>query len=186
MRSPARQPKNALLILDLISEFTYPQATRMLRPAASIAPRIARLKQRAQAARLPVIYVNDTAGKWESDQTAFVERCVAEGKPGADIVRTVLPQPQDYFIFKPRHSAFYATPLADLLAMLHVRTLILCGLTSHQCVLFTAVDAHMRGFGLTIPRDCIAAATAAETRHALFIMQRALAAATPMSAHLRL
>jgi nicotinamidase-related amidase len=171
---PVSSPKTALLILDLISEFKFEGAQRLLRPATRLAPRIAHLKCRAHAAHLPVIYLNDTAGKWESDQTAFIQRCLAEGARGRGIVRQVLPQADDYFIFKPKHSGFYATPLTDLLEMLNVDNLILTGLTSHQCVLFTAVDAHMRGYDLLVPRDCIAASSAAETAHALFIFERAL------------
>jgi nicotinamidase-related amidase len=178
--------QTALIILDMLSEFRFEGADRLLRPAARIAPRIARLRLRMRNARQPVIYLNDTAGKWESDQSAFVRRCLAEDSKGHDIAQRLLPEDGDYFIFKPRHSGFYATPLADLLDMLHVGHLILTGQTSHQCVLFTAVDAHMRGYRLTVPRDCIAAASQTETRHALFVFTSALSASTPASTALRL
>jgi nicotinamidase-related amidase len=177
--------RTALLILDLISEFKFEGAQPLLRPAERIAPRIARLKARIRSAHLPVIYLNDTAGKWESDQTRFVQRCLASTAPGRSIVKQLLPQEDDYFIFKPKHSGFYATPLAELLAMLRVRHLILTGLTSHQCVLFTAVDAHMRGYRVSVPKDCVAANSTAETAHALFIFKSALDARISNSQNLR-
>jgi nicotinamidase-related amidase len=68
----ARSTETALPILDMISEFRFPDADRILRGTRRPAQAIARLKARVRAARVPVIYVNDTAGKWESDPRAFV------------------------------------------------------------------------------------------------------------------
>jgi len=177
--------KQALLILDLISEFEFDDWRRILAVAQRVAPRVSRLKERANAAKVPVIYVNDTAGKWESDQTSFVERCLLERARGRKVVRRIEPLPEDYFMFKPKHSAFYATPLAELLEKLRARELILTGLTSHQCVLFTAMDAHIRDYKVVVPRDCIGAAMPAQTRYALFVLKQALEATTPSSTSIR-
>lgn len=184
---PRKQPqaKTALLILDMISEFRYPDGERIVRAARKVAPNIARLKERAHAAGVPVIYVNDTAGKWESDQKAFIRRCMEPTSRGRDMAELLEPAPQDYFMFKPRHSAFFGTPLHTLLTRLHVHRLIATGITSHQCVLFTAMDAHVREFDLVIPSDCIGAVAAADTKHALYIFSHALQAKISSSRRLR-
>jgi nicotinamidase-related amidase len=176
----------ALLILDLISEFTFPDAAAVLKGAKRPAAAIAKLKARARVAGVPVIYVNDTVGKWESDPRAFVQRCVRPEARGRDVVELVKPQlEEDYFIFKPKHSAFFGTPLETLLEQLRVRRLVLTGVTSHQCVLFTAMDAHVREYELIVPQDCVGATSREETRHALFIASKALRARTTASARLR-
>lgn len=180
-----RQPKTAVLILDMVSEFRFPDAERILRGARTAARHIARLKQRAHAAKVPVIYVNDTAGKWESDQRAFVDRCMKPTARGHDVLELIAPSPRDYFMFKPRHSAFFGTPLHTLLMHLHVERLVLTGVTSHQCVLFTAMDAHVREYELVIPSDCIGAGAVADTRHALYIFSHALKARVSNSRQLR-
>lgn len=180
-----RQPKPALLILDMISEFDYPDGERIVRGARKAARNIARLRERAHAADIPVIYVNDTAGKWESDQKAFIQRCKRPESRGRDIAELLAPAPQDYFMFKPRHSAFFGTPLHTLLQRLQVGRLVATGITSHQCVLFTAMDAHVREFQLVIPSDCIGAGAAADTRHALYIFSHALMAKISSSRQLR-
>jgi nicotinamidase-related amidase len=185
-RSRPTRGKRALLLLDLISEFKFEDWRQVRAAAQRIAPRISRLKARAHAAKVPVIYVNDTAGRWESDQTSFIARCLAEKARGREIVRCLEPLPQDYFIFKPKHSGFYATPLAELLETLATKELILTGLTSHQCVLFTAMDAYVRDYKLIVPPDCIGAATSTETRHALFVLKEALRATTPLSRSIKL
>lgn len=178
--------RQALLILDMISEFRFADWQRILAQAQRIAPCIARLRQRARNAGIPVVYVNDTGGDWESDQWAFIARCRAARGRGRAIVEALCPGRDDYFMFKPRHSGFYATPLSTLLELKAVDELILTGTTSHQCVLFTAMDAHVRSYRIIAPVDCIGAATRAQTRQALFILKESLRARTPRSPNLRL
>ena len=182
----ARSTRTALLVLDMVSEFRFPDAERVLRGARRPARAIARLKARARIARIPVIYVNDTAGKWESDPRAFVQRCVASDARGRDVVGLIRPDLEhDYFMFKPKHSAFFGTPLESLLGQLGIRRLVLAGITSHQCVLFTAMDAHVREYQLVVPADCVGAGSREETRHALFIVEHALRARLAESRRVR-
>jgi nicotinamidase-related amidase len=184
-RTRRRRSDTAVLIVDLVSEFEFRHWRALLAAARRIVPRIVRLKARARAAGVPVIYVNDASGTWESDQSAFVRRCTADDARGRDVARQIRPDADDYFIFKPKHSAFYATPLAELLERLQATRLVLTGLSSHQCVLFTAVDAYVRDFQLIVPPDCIGAPAAIQTRHALFVLKDAVQAQTPRSSRIR-
>ena len=79
------------------------------------------------------------------------------------------PDAEDYFVLKPMHSGFHGTPLAMLLQSLEVHHLILTGLAGNLCVLFTAHDAHMRGYQITVPRDCMASES--RTAHELTLHQ---------------
>jgi nicotinamidase-related amidase len=127
--------KVVLLILDLISDFDFEDGARLSRNALPLAPRIAMLKQRLKAAGVPTIYVNDSLGRWRSDRTQLVAHCLRQASRGRKLVEQLLPQDDDYFILKPKHSGFFGTPLHPLLANIGARTLILTGVTSHQCVL---------------------------------------------------
>jgi isochorismate hydrolase len=160
-RSPA-----VLLILDMISAFDFPDGAAVARAARRIAPAIAQLKGRAAAAGISCIYANDNPGRWRSDSHALISHCLASER-GRNIVERVRPGDTDYFVLKPRHSAFYATPLEVLLEHLGTKRLILTGVSSHQCVLFTATDAHVRNFEITVPSDCIAGPSPRDTRFAL-------------------
>jgi nicotinamidase-related amidase len=95
------------------------------------------------------------------------------GRPIAELLR---PRPDDYFVLKPTHSGFYATPLELLLGYLKARTLILTGVAGNICVLFTAHEAFIRDSRLFIPRDCVASNTETENRAALHLMQSVLKA----------
>jgi nicotinamidase-related amidase len=163
-----------LLILDMISDFDFPDGGAIERAAKRIAPNIARLRERVTASGLATIFVNDVEGRWRSDLTTVLSKSLSLRSKGAAVVRQLLPREKDYFVMKPRHSAFYATPLSVLLAHLHTQTLILTGVSSHQCVLFTANDAHVRNFDLLVPSDCIAAGSASEHRLALQYFKAAL------------
>ena len=175
----------ALVMLDVISDFRFPDGAKLLRAALPAARRIQQLRRRAKAAGMPIIYVNDNLGKWQSDRHELLKHCLSDRSRGKAFVQHIAPEDDDYFIFKPKHSGFFATPLAELLEESSIKRLIVTGTTSHQCVLFTAMDAYVRNFDLIVPRDCIAAPSAAETQHALFILQRALRARTPLAASLR-
>jgi len=136
------------------------------------------LSLKAEAVRfdLPVVYVNDNFGQWKSDFRQTVEHCCAQGSRGAEISRMLRPSESDYFVLKPRHSGFYATTLEVLLQYLRVDRLILTGIAANICVLFTANDAYMRGYSLTIPADCVASNTVEDTEYSLHQMKSLLKA----------
>lgn len=157
----------ALLILDMISCWNFPDGAALERQAARAAPCIARLKRRCLEARVPVIYANDNSGQWRSDFKFVVGESHGPGSLGADITRQLEPGPDDYFVLKPKHSAFFATPLEILLDHLRARCLLVTGVAGDQCVLNTAVDARMRDFEVVVPSDCIASLTPERNRRAI-------------------
>jgi nicotinamidase-related amidase len=155
----------ALLIIDMINAFDFKGAERMLPRALAAAKAIARLKERARKARAPTVYVNDNFGRWRSDFHQILEHVLHSS--GKDIAQLLAPQPEDYFVLKPKHSGFQFTSLDVLLEHLGAKTLILAGVAGNFCVLFTAHDAYMRDYRLVVPRDCIASLTEENDRYAL-------------------
>jgi nicotinamidase-related amidase len=148
--------------------------------------RLARLKRRARAAGVPAIYVNDNFGRWRSDWRQLVEHCLRDGVRGKPIVERLLPEPDDYFVLKPKNSAFFATTLDTLLRYLQAQTLILTGLAGNICVLFTANDAYMRDFHIYVPGDCTASNTVRDNNQALALMEQVLDVCTCPSSELDL
>jgi isochorismate hydrolase len=166
----------AVLILDMLSRFEFPDGAATARAATAIAPRIAKLRQRARKADIPVIYANDNPGHWRSDSAALIRAVGADDSRGRAVIELLRPGQDDYLVLKPRHSAFYASPLEVILESIGARKLVLTGVSSHQCVLFTANDAHVRSFEIVVPSDCIGAPTAAQTKLALSYFRKALGA----------
>jgi nicotinamidase-related amidase len=174
----------ALLLIDVINDLEFSSGAELLKHALPMAERLAELKQRAKQAGVPVIYVNDNFGRWQSDFQKLLQHCLDEGVCGQPVAELLRPEEDDYFVLKPKHSGFFSTTLDLLLDYLQVKTLVLTGLTGDICVLFTASDAYMRDFHLYVPEDCIASSDPAENEHALEHMRRVLKADTRPSTEL--
>lgn len=155
--------KTALILIDVINPLDFPEAAALVPHAVAAAEVMDRLRRRADAADAPVVYVNDNYGQWALDFRGLVDRIVDSETPGSEIARRMRPRPDDLYILKPMHSGFFVTPLELLLRRLEVERLVLCGIQAHLCVLFTAQDAHMRGFEIVVPRD----GSASESREQL-------------------
>ena len=176
----------ALLLIDVINDMEFEGAEALVEQAVPMAHRIAALKARAKKAGIPAIYVNDNFGRWQSDFRRVVEHCLEDGVRGEEVARILEPEEDDYFVLKPKHSAFYATTLDTLLTYLGASTVILTGIAGNICILFSANDAYMRDFNVVVPADCVASNTADENRHALEQMRIVLKADVTESTELDL
>ncbi|HEX5708499.1 MAG TPA: isochorismatase family cysteine hydrolase [Pyrinomonadaceae bacterium] len=176
----------ALLLIDVINDLEFDSGRELLEHALPMAERLAALKRRCKEAGVPVIYVNDNFGKWQSDFNKILSHCIDDDTLGRPLAEKLRPEEDDYFVLKPKHSGFFSTTLDILLDYLQVKTLILTGLTGDICVLFTANDAYMRDFHLVIPEDCVASNDPRENEHALRKMQTLLKADTTRSDRLDL
>ena len=176
--------RTALLIVDMINDLDFEGAEQLKDAALEAAKAIARLRDACDSAGVPVIYVNDNHDEWHSERSRLVERCLADGCAGAEMVRLVEPRPDDIFVIKPQFSGFYATNLPVLLPRLEVSRVILTGVAADICVLFTAADAHMRDYELWVPEDAVAANDAERTGWALEIMRCSMGAETRPTAQL--
>jgi nicotinamidase-related amidase len=176
--------ETALLLIDVINDLEFDGGEKLLGQALPMAVSLAALKRRAKVAGIPVIYVNDNFGRWRSDFSKLVRHCLEQNVRGRPVVAQLTPDEDDYFILKPKHSAFFQTNLEILLDYLGATTLILTGMAADICVLFTANDAYMRDFQIAIPSDCVASEEAKLNRQALMLMQRVMKVDTTPSTEL--
>lgn len=162
----------ALLIIDMITDFKFEDGSKLFEPALHAAKNIAGLKRRAKQTGTDVIYVNDNYGRWNEDFRTFVDHTANSSAMGREIVDTLEPEAGDLFVVKPQRSGFYATPLGVLLMSKNVSRVVVAGVTTDICVLFTAHDAFMRGFGVRVPSDGTAAVKPEHHDMALDFMAR--------------
>lgn len=149
------EARAALLLIDFINPMDFDGGERLAPRAVAAARATRRLKRQAVAEGVPVIYVNDNFGDWRASFEVVMRRCESSGR-GRELAALLRPEAADVSILKPRHSAFYGTPLEFLLDELGSDALVLTGLQAHICVLFTAHDAYLRRYRLWVPRDCVA------------------------------
>jgi nicotinamidase-related amidase len=176
----------ALLLIDVVNDLEFEGAEGTLEQALPMARALAELKRRAREAGIPAVYINDNYGRWQSNFDRIVEHVLEGGVRGEPVARVLRPEEDDYFVLKPKHSGFYSTTLDTLLDYLGARTLILTGIATDICVLFTANDAYMRDFFIVVPEDCVAANTPEANDRALELIRTVLKADTTPSTELDL
>ena len=169
-----RRSRRVLLLVDFINPLDFPGADRLARPAVAAARATAQLKDRLAAEGVATIYANDNYGGWQSDFHSLVSACLGMKGPPGEIAQLLYPQARDLTILKPRHSAFYASPLELLLAEMQAREVVICGLATDMCVQLTAMDAFLREFKVWVPADCTAAETPAAKTTSLTYMASVL------------
>jgi len=142
----------------------HPHGTR--RGSAERAARTPRGKAVPAREHIPVIYVCDKHRKDDPEFAVWPKHAV-NGSPGSEIIAELKPRSRDYIVDKTTYSAFFRTKLEKLLKKLGTKKIIITGLVTEVCVLYTAVEACMRGFRVEVPEDCVAGLNDADHRFAL-------------------
>lgn len=141
--------RDVLVTVDVINTFAHDDGGALL---ASFRDRLGEMKDALAAARregTPVVYVNDTLGRWDGDAPGLVRWAIETGE-GPEVVSALAPGPQESFLFKARYSAFDHTALDLLLAELECERVLLCGAATEGCVVQTGIHAREHGFKVTI------------------------------------
>ncbi|GHE91261.1 isochorismatase [Streptomyces longispororuber] len=144
----------ALIVVDMINTYDHPDAPALVSSVREALPSITSLIERARAADVDVIYVNDNFGLWRSHHDELLQEALRG--PHADLVEPVRPDETSLFVVKARHSIFYETPLTYLLSRRGITHIVLVGQVTEQCVLYSALDAHIRHLKVTVARDAVA------------------------------
>ena len=189
--------KPALLIIDMQYDFVGEDAAAPAPGSESIVATVARVADVARAAGVPVIYTQEThrPGRIDSGreldpgsgayltggdlQARVPEHCV-EGTRGNEIVAGLAPQRGDLRVVKRRYSCFIGTDLDLLLRNLGVETLLVTGVDSNVCVLWTVGQAFQLDYHVRVIEDCVAGTSVREHEAALLIM-RNLTTFTPVT-----
>jgi nicotinamidase-related amidase len=148
--------KPALIVVDATIGFTDPASPLGSESRAELDV-IRRLAAAFRSRELPVVYtVNAYAHAAEASvfrQKVPLLNLLAEGSPACAIATVVAPQPSDIVIRKGVPSAFFDSPLRQMLINLGVDSVVVCGFTTSGCVRATAVDALQCNFRLLVARD---------------------------------
>jgi nicotinamidase-related amidase len=146
--------RTALIVVDMVNTYEFEDAERLAPSVEASLPAMRGLIDRAHDEDTPVIYVNDNLGAWRSNSDELVETAL-QGRY-AHLVEPIVPEEHALFVVKARHSIFYQTPLEYLLNQEDVGRIVLIGQVTEQCILYSALDAHVRHFKVTVPRDAVA------------------------------
>ncbi len=156
--------RSAFLVIDMERGFLSAASPHCIPAAAATVPAIVRAMETARSKGIPIVFVKrlyraDSSDveltRWQS--WAAGGRAMTSGSVGpvsAQAPAGLRPKPGDYTVIKPRWSAFFQTELDLLLRRLGVRTVILTGTTTPNCVRATAYDANALDYNVIVLADC--------------------------------
>ncbi len=168
-------PEKALLIIDMLNDFVLEGAPLEVPDARKVIPAIRKAIESAREKNCPVIYICDTHDRDDKEFSRFGWPSHAvSGTKGAEVVAELQPEKHDIVTEKTTYSGFYNTRLDETLKNLGINTLILTGCVTHICVLFTASDAILREYNVTVIEDGVAGLAKEDHDAGLRIMKNVL------------
>ena len=158
-----RQSDWAVLLIDMERGFVDPASPHCIRMAQASIPKIKLVLDASRANGVPVFYIKRIYRPDGSDVELTRWHMWSEGgramgpgsrgEKGAEYCEEIAPQEGDYLIYKPRWSAFFATPLDLILRRIGVRGVILLGTTTPNCIRTTAYDANSLDYEVIVVSD---------------------------------
>ncbi len=122
--------------------------------ARNIIPHIQRLLERESEQGSKIFYLCDHHTRDDAEFQMFPPHCI-EGTEEAEIIPELSRYPGE-IIPKRTFSSFYNTSLDKRLEAIKPETIVVCGVTTHICVLQAVIDARNRGYEVEVPVDCVA------------------------------
>ncbi|MEW6244759.1 MAG: isochorismatase family cysteine hydrolase [Bacillota bacterium] len=148
--------RTALLVVDMLYDFINEDGALYCGDSAkAIVDRVAWAIRSARERGEPVIFICDNHKEGDREFEMFPVHCIA-GSRGAAILPEIAPEPGDHIIKKRRYSGFYGTDLDLTLREAGVEHVVLVGVCTNICVLYTAADARMRNYRVTVLKDAVA------------------------------
>ena len=164
-------PQTALIVIDMLNTYDHEDADALAASVEKVLPNVVALRDRAaEDEDMLLVYVNDNHDAWDADRHDLVERALDGERP--DLVEPIAPDRPVPFIPKGRHSIFYETALSHLLQIEDVKRVVLTGQVTEQCILYSALDAYLRGFEVVVPPDAVAHIDSILGKAALQMMER--------------
>ncbi len=148
--------RSAVLVIDVVRDFTDPNGKVPHADAAKIVPVIDRFVDAARAQGALIIWVIDShrPGKADWELQNVRDHCTA-GTPGVELAPPLEPAEADYVITKRRYSAFVGTDLDLILRDNRIDTVFLTGTKTNVCIRATAQDAFEHNYRVIVPRECV-------------------------------
>lgn len=147
--------KRALLVIDMLNDFVSPEGELYVgETAEEIIKRVAEEIAAFRETGDEIIYICDRHRPDDKEFEMFKPHCVA-GSTGAKIHPALAPRPEEVVVPKRRYSAFFGTDLDLILKERGIEELVLTGVCTNICVFYTAADARMRGYEVSVLQDAV-------------------------------
>ena len=150
--------KSALLVVDMVNDFSEPDGLVYYPENSVILPKIAEAVKACRAHGMEIIFMQHCYRKDKYDKNLLNMRpnCIEESH-GEDINKQLEVDPvHDYVIKKRRYSAFFGTDLDLVLRENKVENVIVVGTKTNCCIRATVTDAYYLNYNTIVLSDCVA------------------------------
>jgi nicotinamidase-related amidase len=154
----------------MLNPYEHQDANLLTQSVETIVDPLRELIRRARDADVEIIYVNDNYGDWRYSREDLFERAMSGARP--DLIEPFRPPDEAELVEKARHTVFYMTSLEYMLGQREIGHLVLTGQVTEQCILYSALDAYVRHYEVSIPRDGVAHIHEQLAQAALEMMER--------------
>ena len=148
----------ALLIIDMVRDFTDPQGLVFYPENRSILPKINKILLKCRELGFMVVFLQhrNRVGKIDNKTKKMRPNCM-EGTFGVEIDPMLSVNPEkDYVIPKRRYSGFFGTDLDLVLRENRIQNLIITGTKTNCCIRTTVTDAFNLDYTPYVISDCVA------------------------------
>lgn len=150
--------KTALLIIDMVKDFTDPNGLVFYPQNREILPKIKTVLEECRKEDVLVIFLRHSYRKNKFDKNLINMRpnCI-EGTGGDEIDESLLvDEEKDYVIKKRRYSGFFGTDLDLVLRENNIENVIITGTKTNCCIRATVTDAYYLNYNVYVVSDCVA------------------------------
>ena len=150
--------KSALIIVDIVRDFTDPKGLVYYPQNREILPYISKVLERCREKEVLIVFMQHCNRKGKTDRKAKAMRpnCV-EGTFGVEIDPLLsVDEEKDYVIQKRRYSGFFATDLDLVLRENGIENVIIVGTKTNCCIRATVTDAFYLDYNPYVVRECVA------------------------------
>lgn len=152
------EEKTAIIVIDMLNDFVIEDGSLLVKTASELIPNIKKELKDVRGKGWKVIYLTDSHRRDDPEFSMWPPHAVT-GTWGAQVIDELKPEPDDYIIPKRRYSGFRHTQLGLVLRELGVGNVVITGVLTNICVLFTAVEAKDLAYNVTVLKDCVASTT---------------------------
>lgn len=161
--------KTALLVIDMQNGFLNEISPCYIAGAKATVPACIAVINNCHRRNIPVFFVNRRyrADGSDVEHTRF-ESWLKGGRPISPGCQANISEANpmefgtcgdDYYIIKPRYSAFFHTELDLMLRRLGINTVLLAGTTTPNCIRATCYDGISLEYNVAVLSDCTSSVT---------------------------
>ena len=156
MKLETLEPKpTALIIVDMLNDFVRADGALVVPKAKKLIPNQKKILEKARQIGFEILFLADNHMPDDPEFKIWPPHCV-QGTHGAKVVDELSPLKSEKVIPKRRYSGFFGTDLDLTLREAGIERVILVGVLTDICVMYTSADASARNYEVIVVSDATA------------------------------